>query len=358
MASGEAGGGATYLKGLLPELAKLNVQSSLITEPRTALASDITELGFKVRAIDLMRSRFNLGLAKNLSDQIKEIQPTLVHAHGTRAAFYCALASIHEHCPIFYTAHGLAFRDSQAFWNRWVMTGAEWFAIQNLSGLASVSEQDLYSLKRLNRNGALETAYIPNAVDGRTFKPGNSSAARQLLGLPVDAFVIGTVSRLVEQKAVNVLLRAAEQVAGCHIVIIGDGPLEKLLREQAGRAGLNCHFLGNRTDVPDLLPAFDVFVLSSLWEGEPLSLLEAMACGLPVVATDTPGACAILKQGEAGLLVARGDSTQLGAALARLSQNESLRKHLAKVAMTAASERTLAETAARTVGIYNKGLEA
>jgi glycosyltransferase involved in cell wall biosynthesis len=358
MASGEPGGGATYLKGLLPELARLDVQSSLITEPGTALASDITDLGFSVHTLDLMKSRFSLHLAKTLSDQIQKIKPTLVHAHGTRAAFYCALASIHEQCPVFYTAHGLAFRDSQAFWKRWVMTGVEWFAIQKLSGLASVSEQDLSSLKRLNRNGALETAYIPNAVDGRTFKPGNSSAARQLLGLPADAFVIGTVSRLVEQKAVDVLLRAAEQVAGCHLVIVGDGPLETPLRKQAEKAGLICHFLGTRTDIPDLLPAFDVFVLSSLWEGEPLSLLEALACGLAVVATDTPGACAILKQGEAGLLVPRGSSTLLGAALVRLSQNETLRKSMAVAAIEAASERTLAKTAAKTIEVYTKGLEA
>ena len=356
MASGESGGGATYLKGLLPELAKLSVRSCLFTEPQTGLATELKELGFSVEPIEVMKSRLSLARARDLSQRIRSIKPDIVHAHGTRAAFYCALGSVHRHSRVIYTAHGIAFRESQNLPKRLMMKAAETIATRRLVGLASVSEQDLKTLVSLGQNHQTPSAYIPNAVDPKIFKPGDKTLARETLDLPEDAFVIGTVSRLVEQKAVDVLLRAAQSLPGSHLVIIGEGPLEMLLRKQAADSNVTCHFLGNRNDVPDILPALDVFVLSSLWEGEPLSLLEAMATGLPVIASDTPGSCAILRDEYSGLIVSRGSDQELGDALIKVSLDPILRKDLARGASAAAAKRTLAATALKTLELYKKGL--
>ncbi|MBT6489618.1 MAG: glycosyltransferase [Deltaproteobacteria bacterium] len=356
MASGEPGGGATYLVGLLPELAKLEVQSCLITQPNSVLAELARTQEFKVYGLDLMTSRLDITIAKQLASTIAEIGPTLVHAHGTRAAFYCALASIHKYCPVVYTAHGISFRDTQPLPKNLLMKAVEWFSMRKLAALASVSEQDLEALSQLHSNSATPKAYIPNAVSGELFKPGNKAEARKRINLPEKAFIVGTVSRLVEQKAVHLLLDAATEVEGAHIVIVGDGPLEAQLRKLAHSTGIQCHFLGSRNDVPEILPSFDVFVLSSLWEGEPLSLLESMACGIPVIASDTPGACSILKNENSGLLFSRGSKQDLAALLLRLRDNPELRRVLSLGAIAAASERTLTRTAQQTVAVYQEGL--
>jgi len=258
---------------------------------------------------------------------------------------------------VVYTAHGISFRDTQPLPKNILMKAVEWFSMRKLSALASVSEQDLKALSQLSSNSATPKAYIPNAVNGDLFKPGDTAEARKRINLPEDAFIVGTVSRLVEQKAVDLLLQAATEVEGAHIVIVGDGPLEAQLRKQAHSTGIQCHFLGSRTDVPEILPAFDVFVLSSLWEGEPLSLLEAMACGIPVIASDTPGACSILKNENSGLLFRRASEQELASLLLRLRDEPGLRKTLSLGAIAAASKRTLTRTAQQTVAVYREGLK-
>ena len=129
MASAAAGGGATYLKWLLPGLADRNVRSSLITGTDGQLGAELRQQGFEVQNLDLMRSRFSPLLAYTLRRHVFSSRPHIVHAHGTRAAFYCSLAGLHRRFPTVYTAHGLAFRDSQGFFRRGVMKGAEWLAI-------------------------------------------------------------------------------------------------------------------------------------------------------------------------------------------------------------------------------------
>ena len=120
-------------------------------------------------------------------------------------------------------------------------------------------------------------------------------AARALLGLPGDAPIIGTVGRLAPQKGQRDLVRALPSIRaaipGTLIVIAGDGPLRGPLEDEARRAGVSdaVHFLGHRDVVPVILSALDLFVLPSLWEGLPLSLLEAMSMSLPVVATRAVG---------------------------------------------------------------------
>ena len=106
-----------------------------------------------------------------------------------------------------------------------------------------------------------------------------------------------------EQKAVDVLIRAFAPLSDATLIIVGAGPLDGPLKKLAAELNANCLFLGERSDVEAILPALDVYALSSAWEGEPLSLLEAMACRLPVVSTDTPGSRDILDDGAAGLLV-------------------------------------------------------
>jgi glycosyltransferase involved in cell wall biosynthesis len=146
---------------------------------------------------------------------------------------------------------------------------------------------------------------------------------RASLGVPREAFVAGVIARLTEQKGHRYLfeaLAASPELAAVHLIVVGDGNLRGALERDAAARGLSgrVHFLGSRRDLGNLLGAMDLFVLPSLWEGLPLSLVLAMGASLPVVTTKVAGIPEVVEDGRTGLLVAPADSTALGAALARV----------------------------------------
>jgi glycosyltransferase involved in cell wall biosynthesis len=164
---------------------------------------------------------------------------------------------------------------------------------------------------------------------------------RRDLGLPEEALVVGTIGRLNAQKGHRFLLDAAALLLPRHprlrVLIAGDGDLMGELRQQA--AGLavaeSVVFAGHRTDVPDLLGALDVFCISSLYEGTPLALFEAMASGRAIVSTAVDGCREVLEDGVTGLLVPPADASSLAAGLDRVLADPPLREGLGRRALEA-----------------------
>ena len=169
----------------------------------------------------------------------------------------------------------------------------------------SGAQQDTYA--RIGVPRALMTT-IPNGVHPRSPGPGRA-AARAALGLPVDARVVLAVGRLVAIKGHRHLVDAAALLApDVHVVVVGGGHLEQSLRDRAATLGAadRVHLAGHRPDARALLDAADVAVLPSLLEGMPLTLLEAMDAGLPVVATRVIGSTEVVEDGVTGLSSRRG----------------------------------------------------
>ena len=163
---------------------------------------------------------------------------------------------------------------------------------------------------------------IPNGIDVHRYEGGNRAAARRTLGLDPEACIIGAVGNLYRVKGHAVLVEAVARLGDprLHVVIAGRGEEEAALRRQAASAGMGdrLHLLGFREDVPQLLAAFDFYALPSFSEGQSLALIEAMAAGLPIVASRVGGNPEILTDGEHGLLCGAGDAEALAAALRRL----------------------------------------
>jgi glycosyltransferase involved in cell wall biosynthesis len=163
---------------------------------------------------------------------------------------------------------------------------------------------------------------IPNGVDVQRFE-GRDAAFKERLGIRPDAPLITTIGRLHEQKGMAYLLRAASSVLRshphCHFLIVGTGPLEGELRAAARALHLadGLTFFGHCDDVPAVLKATDVFVLASLWEGMPNVILEAMAAGLPIVATRVEGTEDLIEHGETGMLVLPRDVPGLASGITR-----------------------------------------
>jgi len=166
---------------------------------------------------------------------------------------------------------------------------------------------------------------ICNSVDVRRYQqPVDRACIRRRLGLPENARVMAVVATFKTQKGHRYLIEAVPQVLSqfpdLHILLIGDGDLRGKLQAQASALGLDghIHFLGTRSDVPDLLAASDCFALPSLWEGLPMALVEAMASGLPIIATEVSGTKQVIVPGESGLLIPPGDVRQMEEAITRL----------------------------------------
>lgn len=154
---------------------------------------------------------------------------------------------------------------------------------------------------------------IPNGVEGAAPFPYSRAETRSELGLPSDAKLIAAIGRLWPQKKVDVLIWATDLLKtirdDVHLLVLGDGPLRARLERFARQARVDdrVHFLGRRDDVPKLLPACDMLWLASEFEGLPNVILEAMAAGLPVVATDIPGNRDLVTPEQTGYLVPLGD---------------------------------------------------
>lgn len=316
MASGARGGGLEHLRLLLPALRRQGWQVEAALGDQGPGRALLAAEGIPAHAVRMMGSRINPVHMLRLRSLLQQRPADLIHLHGTRAAFYFALARFTK-APAVYTAHGLAFtRYPPGTGRRLALAQVERIAVQGVQRVISVSAGDLEALRR--EAGLRGPAHVvPNAVDLARFTGGDRLAARARLGLPAEAQVVGTVARLVRQKGIEDLLQAAQVTGGVdRWLIVGDGPLRERLQRQA--AHLPVTWLGERHDIPQILAALDLFVLPSRWEGHPIALLEALAMGLPAVATATDGAREILSDPGVGVVVPRGSPALLAQAITTL----------------------------------------
>jgi L-malate glycosyltransferase len=191
------------------------------------------------------------------------------------------------------------------------------------------------------RTPAERIAVIPNGIVTRRFaleRPGLEEKRRRLgLDLTENEIVVGTVGNLREPKNHALLLRAwarlrREYAGPLRLIIVGEGDLRASLERQRDELGLSQDvvFLGSRADVPALLACFDIFVMSSQFEGHPVVALEAMAAGLPVVATNVSGLRDVVHEGSNGLLAEANDPSGLAGGIARLAGDGALREAMGR----------------------------
>ena len=238
---------------------------------------------------------------------------------------------------VFWTAQNerLALRADQLPGRRWLLRPKMlgYRLLYSLTqrwagGFVAVSDRVASAIQRELGGSPEKIAIIHNAVDlgryGRGGREADRLRVRSSLGLGPASRLAITVATLKPQKGHRYLIEAAQALVSefpdLHFAFVGDGELREELLARVRALGLaeRVHFLGSRGDVSELLAASDLFVLPSLWEGLPMALIESMASGLPVVATDVSGTEEVVTSGETGLLVPPGDAVALAGAIARL----------------------------------------
>jgi glycosyltransferase involved in cell wall biosynthesis len=253
---------------------------------------------------------------------------SIVHTHGSKAKFLGRLAAYYSRVPvkIVQTVHGWSFFDTMP-----VIQKAFYAALERIGyGLADsnivVSPHDIRKGVNWGIGKPEDYQLIRSGVEFDAFlrKRGMKAQARNMLGIPPDYPVVGTVIRLAPQKhpeaIVDVASLVVEDFPDTKFVIVGDGPLSDYMQSYIAEKGLESNFmlLGSRKDVADILPAFDVFLLTSRSEGLPRAMLEALAVKIPVVATDVGGIAELVNGLKNGFLCAHGDLDCLSTGVKRL----------------------------------------
>jgi len=269
---------------------------------------------------------------RRLKAALAEFAPDVAHTHGSKGGFLGRLAARAAGVRgVVHTPHVFAFEWMHGARGRFYLA-LERYAARRCDRIVCLSEaQKLLSAER----GLLppeQLEVIANGVDPALY-PGTRPRAevREELGLPSGAPVVLMVARLMPQKGCRNFIRAAGMVARklpeVHFCLIGDGPLESVLRAEVERQGIadRFHLAGHVEGADRLYGAFDLFVLSSLWEGLPYVVLEAMASRLAVVATRIPGTTDLVDEGRTGYLVTPDSLEEIAGRIVELMSDDASR---------------------------------
>ena len=295
---------------------------SLAPPPDGPLAAEFQGKGLEIATLP-KRSGRDLKLMIQLGRLFRARGADVVHTHNPQPLLFSALAARASRAALVHTKHGVNPDTAR----RMAMRRA---AARLVGAFVCVSESTAEVARERRESPPDRLHVVPNGIDLDRFGPDPDArrAVRAELGIPEDAFAVGTVGRLFVEKGHAYLIRSLAPLFGdgLHLVITGEGPeRDNLTAQAAALPRKDCvHLTGNRRDVPRLLAALDAFALTSKSEGLPLVLPEAMAAGLPIVATAVGGVPRVVEEGETGFLVDYGDEAALRARLSALDADRQL----------------------------------
>jgi len=305
--------------------------------------------GFRIIPVPLARSlspRANLAAYRAIRDALRAENFDLVHAHMPISGILGRLAARAAGVPrVAYTCHGFLFNQPGPLWRQGLSLGMEWVGGRLTDRFLTVSTEEAHDARRLFiHRGAMA---MGNGRDPAVFRPDPAARAalRLELGVPQDAVVIMGAARLVRHKGWRELLQAAALLPTAHVWVVGErlptdhgDDLEPDFARAAAQLGPRLQRLGYRPDVARLFAAADIFCLPSHFEGLPMSAIEAMLTGLPVVATDIRGCRELVVPGETGLLVPPMQVPPLADALRALAADAGLRARMGEAGQARALE--------------------
>jgi len=259
----------------------------------------------------------------------------VVHTHMATQRYVFPLLLKNRVAAALHTVHSLAEYETDAF-GRFI----NWFAFRNHVLPVGVSREVSASVERVY--GLECKGVILNCIPVEHYQNNNEDRGlwRDAQGIDRDAFVFTCVGRLEPPKNPSLLLEAFRELNDprAHLVLSGEGSLREQLKAyaQVHQLGNRVHLIGRQNNVPSVLAASDVFVLSSNWEGNPLAVMEAMAAGLPVVATQVGGVPELVESGKQGFLVPAGDRLRFAGAMKMLLEDQEMRRTMGRAAQSRA----------------------
>ena len=320
----EIGGAQAYVRDLLP--AVIERFDVAVAAHGDGPLREATE-GLGVPFFPLLHVRRELSARRDplgfieLARLFRRLRPEIVHLNSSKAGVLGRIAAVPARVPVrVFTAHGWAFKATSGLASR-----AYCFVDRAMRPLTTcvvcVSEAERTAGLAAGTCLANRTVVIPNAVDV-------ADAPYRRAGRPSGPLALVSVGRFAEPKDFSTLIAAVASLptGAVRLTLIGDGPLRPQLEHEVAGCGLtgSVEFVGEVGDVPERIAGCDVFILSSRSEGMPISVLEAMAAGLPVIASAVGGLHEVVDEGSTGFLVPPGSVAALAGAIARFVGDPSL----------------------------------
>jgi glycosyltransferase involved in cell wall biosynthesis len=322
LVSTDPGGGPAHVRELAARLPRDEFEVTVAGPGGGAYAGDLSigHGGF----VEVPANRLSLRALLAVRRLVRDRRIGLVHSHGKGAGLYGRLVARRAGIPAIHTFHGIHYAGYGPLAALYLAMERRLAAMS--AAIVHVSESQAGEAGPLGLCPSGRTRVIDNGVDAARVRARLQprSAARRALGLDAGDLVIGTIARFDPVKAVDALLTAFAQVLRerplARLALVGDGSESARLRALARTLRIQdrVSFAGSLPEAARLLSALDVYASASRREGLPLALLEAMACGLPVVATCAPGHVDVVDDGGTGVLVPPDDVAALAQAMGDL----------------------------------------
>lgn len=332
------------LTPMLISLSDLDCQRNEMVEE--AKKRDLTALQFK------MKRGYSLSSAIKLVRQAQEAHVAIIHSHGYKGDILIgSLPRYVRRIPMMRTQHGRT--STKKLSKIWFYEAIDWLIMRRMAAVVRVNRADARH-QNVNHLPDTHSCVIENGIPELKFEPESVFRTDpEVSEFCKDGFVIGTIARLSEEKGLIHLITALQilsrQNAAMKAVVIGEGPQRHSLEAMVKDAGLSGKilFAGYRDYAYNYLPHFSVFVLPSLTEGLPITILEAMQAKIPIVASRVGGIPAVLENGKTGILVEPGNPNALADAIIRVWSDPQglleMGKRARETALTKYSSRRMAE---------------
>ena len=353
-------GGQRQSLFLAKELQKKGYDFRYVVQPKSPLHEKASESGLPVLPIR-MAGEFDVFAVLRLAFAMKRRKCRLIHSHDAHSTAIAAAAARFAGVPIRVISRRVDFPLRDNFFSRLKYR-------KNVDVIIAISR----GVKKVLEDSGIDSSLIkviPSGTDFSVFsEEGKSDYLRRELGLAEDDFLVGIVAHLADHKGHKYLIKATkilrEEAPRIKVIIVGEGPLrmelDKLTKDI--RVEDMVFFLGFRADIPQILASLDLFVLSSYLEGMGSSILDAMACRLPVVATKVGGIPEVVTHEKTGLLVTPQRPKSLADAILRLYRDRELASRLGDKGFEIVQRKFSAESMAqKIIRVYehvakNKGI--
>ncbi len=341
VSNGIVGGAPIHHAWIMSGLDRSRFEPLAVFGPGDYLPTKMEEAGIPYEVIKPWDRGINpandLYVYRKLRRIVRQYRPHLMHVGTIKGQLIGRLVAMHERIPIVvYTSHGYIFNSAHPWWIKQIAISMERYLKPITTMQIAVCEADRAAALQYGTADPERIVVILNGVETERFARNipRREELRQKLGLEEGEIAVVFVARFEWAKHPELMLEAfyeaAAEVPQLRLLLIGTGPLLDKCRKLAERLGLaqRATFLGRRSDVDQILPAGDIFALSSRYEGMPLSMLEAMAAGLPVVVPDVGGIAEVVAHEINGYIYPEGNKESLALHLVRLAQDAATRKQM------------------------------
>lgn len=279
--------------------------------------------------------RSDLKAVAEVRSLIKKYKPDIVYAHSSKAGAIARIARVGMKNKCIYNPHGWSFKMHCSKSKQLFYTVIERILAPFCDQIVCISEAEKLSALNAHICARKNLQVIFNGVDIQQYESGEHGVLHRCeLGIPEDAFVIGTVGRISPQKSPDIFIKATkeikEKIRNTHFIMVGDGEQRKEIEEYAKRNGIanSLHITGWVNNPMSYVELFNVALLLSRWEGFGLALPEYMMAGKPIVATNVDAIPNIIKDRENGILVNMDDVDGICSAVLEIYDNRKLYEHL------------------------------